>query len=149
MTGTDVAIRRLEVVFPPETIVIGFDPANDADDNRHWAPAELGRLLSLYGDNEDMEIVDLARQFHTTSRAVVIALASSVLEPQGPLEDPIYPKREWTQGDVDALHDVFRTGASLAQIAHATGRDQLSVAFRLFGDRLPGVSGVLDEFQTA
>lgn len=87
--------------------------------------------------------------FRTASRAIVIALAYVVLQPQGPLEDPLCPKREWGQGDVDALHDFFRTEASLAQIAGASARDQLSVAFRLFTDRLPGVTGVVKEIQTA
>lgn len=140
------AVQRQEVVLP-ETIVGGLDPDNDSDDNRHWSPMELGRLLNLYGDNEDMEIFELARHFRTTSRAVVIALASILLEPQGPLEDPHLAKRDWTQGDVDAVHDLFRAGSNLPQIARATGRDQLSVAFRLLGDRLPGVSGFPQEFQ--
>ncbi|WP_456510294.1 YqaJ viral recombinase family protein [Arthrobacter sp. TE12231] len=144
-----VAVQRQEVVLPPETIVGGLDPDNDSDDNRHWSPMELGRLLNLYGDNEDMEIFELARHFRTTSRAVVIALASIVLEPQGPLEDPHLAKRDWTQGDVDTVHDLFRAGSPLPQIAHATGRDQLSVAFRLLGDRLPEISGLIEEFQTA
>ena len=106
-------------------------------------------MLNLYGDNEDMEIFELARHFRTTSRAVVIALASIVLEPQGPLEDPRCAKRDWTQGDVDTVHDLFRAGSSLPQIAQATGRDQLSVAFRLLGDRLPGFSGLTEEFESA
>ena len=109
----------------------------------------IARLLNLYGDNEDMEIFELARHFSTTSRAVVIALTSILLEPYGPLEDPLCPSREWTQGDVDVVHDLFRTGASLPRISRATGRDQLSVAFRLLGDRLPGASGFTEEFQTA
>lgn len=106
-------------------------------------------MLHLYGDNEDLEIRELARHIRTTSRAVVIALAYVILEPQGPREDPYYPKRVWTQGHVDAVHDLFRAGASLPQIAQATGRDKLSVAFRLLVDRLPGASGFIEEFQTA
>lgn len=136
---------------PPETTVGGLDPDNDLDDNRSWSPAELRRLLELYGDNEDLEIFEIARHFRTTSRAVAIALTHQLLEPQGPLEDPLYPKRKqpWTVGEVDALHDSYRAGATLQQIAQALQRDQLSVAFKLFGERLPDVSGLFEEFQTA
>lgn len=108
-------------------------------------------MLHLYADNEDMEIADLARHFVSTSRSVVIALTILVLEPQGLLEDPTCPKwrHSWTQQDVDDVHDLFRTGASLQVISQATGRDQLSVAFRLFRDRLPDVYGVLESFPPA
>lgn len=141
-----VAIRRQEVLVPPETIVGGLDPDNDSDDNRAWSRPELRQLVSLYCDNEDVDISDLARHLRTTSRAVVIALAEIILEPQGQLENPHYPKRDWTQGDVDAVHDLFRAGATLHQIARSVGRDQLSVAFRLLGDRLPETSGFVEEF---
>lgn len=142
----EVPGRPAVLELPPETIVGGLDPDDDSDDNRHWSPAELDRLMLLYCHNEDIDVFDLARHFRTTSRAVVIALAFRILEPQGPLEDPLRPGREWTQRDVDTLHDLFLTGTSLARIAQATERDQLSVAFRLLGDRLPGVSGFTEDF---
>jgi hypothetical protein len=127
---------------PSASAVVGrADPSNDSDDNRNWSPTELSRLLRLYADNEDMEIGDLARHFGTTSRSVVIALTNLILEPLGPLEDEAAPKwrRAWTHRDVDEVHDLFWTGASLQTIAQAVGRDQLSVAFRLLRDRLPEV----------
>lgn len=143
-------IRRQENVLPPETIVGSTDPDNDADDNRSWPAAEIRRLLQLYSDNEDMEMTDIARHFRTTSRAVVIALTDLVLEPRGPLEDPMRPKwkQPWTQNEVDLVHDLFRSGASLHQIAQATERDQLWVAFRLFEHRLPDVAEAI-ELQSA
>ncbi|NUU32662.1 hypothetical protein [Arthrobacter sp. C9C5] len=127
---------------PSASAVVGrADPSNDSDDNRSWSSNELTRLLHLYADNEDMEIADLARHFGTTSRSVVIALTNLILKPLGPLEDENAPKwrRAWTHRDIDDVHDLFWTGASLQTIAHAVGRDQLSVAFRLLRDRLPEV----------
>lgn len=132
------------------TIVYRLDPGNDSDDNRSWSPSEQRRLLHCYSDNEDWDIVDLARHFGTTSRSVVITLMFLLLEPQGPIEDHRCPRwrQPWTQKAVDDVHDLFRTGASLPDIARASGRDQLSVAFRLFRDRLPEVHGVTDDFFT-
>lgn len=143
-------VRRHYEPVPPETTIGSLDPDNDSDDNRSWSPAELRRLLELYGDNEDLEIFEIARHFRTTSRAVAIALIHQLLAPHGPLEDPLCPKRKqlWTVGEVDTLHDSYRSGATLYQIAQALERDQLSVAFKLFGERLPGVSGAIEEFQT-
>lgn len=132
------------------TIVYGLDPGNDSDDNRSWSHSEERRLLHCYGDNEDWDIVDLARHFGTTSRSIVITLMFLLLEPQGPIEDHRSPRwrQPWTQDAVDDVHDLFRTGASLSDIARTCGRDQLSVAFRLFRDRLPEVHGVADDFLT-
>lgn len=137
---------RQELLVPPETIVGGLDPDNDSDDNRIWSREELRQLLFLYGDNEDMDISDLARHLRTTSRAVVMALAEVLLEAHGQLESPDCPKRDWTQGEVDTVHDLYRDGASLGKIAHSMGRDQLNVAFRILGDRLPQSYGFDDEF---
>lgn len=135
-----------ELFVPPDTIVGGPDPGNDSDDNRSWSRSELRELLFLYGDNEDLDLTDLARRLRTTSRAVVIALAQILLDPHGPLETPSTPKRDWTQRDVDAVHDLFRTGATLSQIAHSINRDQLSVAFKMLEDRLPSASATIEEF---
>lgn len=134
----------------PETVVYGLDPSNESDDNRRWSPTEQRRLLHCYSDNEDWDIVDLARHFGTTSRSVVITLVFLLLEPEGPVEDRRCPRwrQPWTQRAVDDVHDLFRAGASLPEIARASGRDQLSVAFRLFRDRLPEVHGVTDDFLT-
>ncbi|MBT2519779.1 YqaJ viral recombinase family protein [Arthrobacter sp. ISL-28] len=143
-------VRQLYEPMPPETTVGGLDPDNDSEDNRSWSPAEQKRLLELYSDNEDLEVFEIARHFCTTSRAVAITLTHLLLEPHGPLEDASCPRRKqlWTVGEVDTLHDSFRDGATLYQIAQALERDQLSVAFKLFGERLPSVSG-FGELQTA
>lgn len=148
--STTPIVRPSYEPVPPGTTVGGLDPDNDSDDNRSWSPAELRRLLELYGDNEDLEIFEIARHFRTTSRAVAIALTHQLLEPHGPLEDPLCPKRKqpWTVGEVDALHESYRAGATLQQIAQALERDQLSVAFKLFGERLPDVSGLFEELQS-
>jgi hypothetical protein len=110
-----------------------------------------GGLLRLYADNEDMDILYLARHFNPTKRAVVIALTCLILEPQGQLEDRNCPKWEqrWTQQDVDEVHDTFRTGGSLQSICRCRGRDQLSVAYRLLADQLPDAYVALEEFHDA
>lgn len=134
---------------PAVSAVIGrADPSNDSDDNRTWSSTELTRLLDLYADNEDLDIVDLARHFGTTSRSVIITLANLILKPQGPLENESVPKwrRAWTRQDIDDVHDLFWSGASLPTIAQAVGRDQLSVAFRLLMDRLPDVHCISEGF---
>lgn len=133
--------------FDSDTIVCGLDPSNDSDDNRSWSLSEQRRLLHCYSDNEDWDIRDLARHFGTTSRSIVITLMFLLLEPQGPIEDPhcLKWRKPWTQKEVDDVHDLFRTGAALPRIAQASGRDQLSVAFRLFRDRLPDADGVADD----
>lgn len=139
-----VFMRGVHEPTPPETIVGSLDPDNDSDDNRSWSSEELKRLLRIYGDSEDLDINELARHFRTTSRSVVIALTYLLLEPYGPLEDPACTKHRqlWTQGEVDLVHDSFRAGATLYQIAQALERDQLSLAFKLFGERLPEVSAL-------
>lgn len=145
------SLRRMYDPVPPETLVGNLDPDNDSEDNRVWPPHELRRLIHIYRDNEDLEVFEIARHFRTTSRSVVITLTRLLLEPHGALEDTTCPKhrKHWTQGEVDLVHDSFSSGATLFQIAQTLGRDQLSVAFKLFGERLPEVSALPDELRLA
>lgn len=138
--------RRREPEIAPETIVSGIDSDNDSDDNRSWSQLALRELLRLYGDNEDMGVVDLARQMGTTSRAIVIALTEILFDQHGSIATPSFPRRPWTQGEVDDVHDLYRAGDSLYKIAQSVSRTQLSVAFRLLEDRVPETIASIEEF---
>lgn len=107
-----------------------------ADDAERWSSAESNDLEARYRDG--FELVDLADHFARTTRSVVFELSARMLVTEGNLVDASAARfgTYWTEGERSSVTNLYKPGESILPIARLLGRDQLSIAFVLLGERI-------------